>query len=130
MYAACKAGAFSKASYIFGFTLWDWIHSCRASFSRVHEERLMIARMQAIAESFVPVIKLEINGIDVDLTYAQLSSADVPSEAHFDLQGRSVLRGMSEASVRSINGCRVTDKLVQLRLNEDAFRNALRYLKV
>ena len=110
MYAACKAGAFSKASYIFGTKPSEMIDSCCALFSRVHKERLTRARMQAIAESFVPVIKLEINGIDVDLTYAQLSSADVPSEAHFDLQGRSVLRGMSEASVRSINGCRVTDR--------------------
>jgi poly(A) polymerase Pap1 len=50
------------------------------------------------------------------------------------VQDNNLLRGMDDASVRSINGCRVTDKillLVQQRTVGDctAFREALRFLK-
>ena len=49
-------------------------------------------------------------------------------------QDNNLLRNMDEFSIRSINGCRVTDKillLVQERCGSCvAFRQALRFLKV
>ena len=83
-------------------------------------------------DAYVPVIKLTAQGIDIDLTYAQLPLNEVAR--NIDVQNNGLLRGMDEASVRSINGCRVTDKillLVQERSRDcTAFRTALRFLKV
>lgn len=80
----------------------------------------------------MPVLKLEIRGIDIDLPYAQLPMNELPME--IDLQDNNLLRDMDATSVTSINGCRVTDKLVQLNTvngkYREAFQDALRFLKV
>jgi poly(A) polymerase Pap1 len=51
-----------------------------------------------------------------------------------DLQNNNLLRGMDDVSVRCINGCRVTDKILLLVHQKSgdcvAFRTALRFLKV
>ena len=91
-----------------------------------------VSKVQAVPEAFVPVLKLEIRGIDIDLPYAQLPIAVLPRQ--IDLQANHLLRGMDPKSVTSFNGCRVTDKLVQLNtVNGEyrkAFQDALRFLKV
>lgn len=91
-----------------------------------------VSKVQAVPEAFVPVLKLEIRGIDIDLPYAQLPMNELPLE--IDLQDNNLLRDMDPTSVTSINGCRVTDKLVQLNTvngeYRQAFQDALRFLKV
>ena len=91
-----------------------------------------VSKVQAVPEAFVPVLKLEIRGIDIDLPYAQLPMNELPME--IDLQDNNLLRDMDPTSVTSINGCRVTDKLVQLNTvngeYRQAFQDALRFLKV
>lgn len=88
--------------------------------------------MQAVPDAYVPVLKLEIKGIDIDLPYAQLPLTELPEE--LDLQDNNLLRGMDGASITSINGCRVTNKIVQLNTvngeYREAFQDALRFLKV
>ena len=83
-------------------------------------------------DAYVPVLKLEIKGIDIDLPYAQLPLSELPEE--LDLQDNNLLRGMDGASITSINGCRVTNKIVQLNTIDgeyrEAFQDALRFLKV
>lgn len=91
-----------------------------------------VSKVQAVPEAYVPVLKLEIRGIDIDLPYATLPMNELPME--IDLQDNSLLRDMDPTSVTSINGCRVTDKLVQLNTvngkYRQAFQDALRFLKV
>lgn len=51
-----------------------------------------------------------------------------------NVQDNNHLRLMDEVSVRSINGCRVTDKILRIVegacTSADGFRTALRFLKV
>lgn len=88
--------------------------------------------MQAVPDAYVPVIKLTAEHVELDLTYAQLQVNEVAR--HVDVQNNELLRGMDDVSIRSINGCRVTDKillLVQQKCSDcTAFREALRFLKV
>lgn len=91
-------------------------------------ESAWVTKLQAVPDAFVPVLKLEIRGIDIDLTYAQLPMAEVPTS--LNLQDNNILRAMDEESVTSINGCRVTDKIGKLVPNKEAFKHSLKYLKL
>lgn len=90
-----------------------------------------VTSVRALPDAYVPVLKLDIKGVDIDMTFAQLPLAEVP--AQLDLQRNELLAGMDEKSMLSINGCRVTDRLVQLVTDRcgglRSFQGALRFLK-
>eukprot|EP00123_Amoebidium_parasiticum_P016641 comp23529_c0_seq2/m.39575 comp23529_c0_seq2/g.39575 ORF comp23529_c0_seq2/g.39575 comp23529_c0_seq2/m.39575 type:complete len:693 (-) comp23529_c0_seq2:599-2677(-) len=86
-----------------------------------------VTQITAIKEAFVPVIKMEFSGISIDLIMAKLNLASVDESV--DLLNPSILKEVEEVSVRSINGCRVTDQILKLVPNPHTFRTALRCIK-
>lgn len=83
--------------------------------------------MQPIPDAFVPVLSIEFCGISIDLLYARLALSVIPES--LDIGDTSILRGCDDQTVRSLNGCRVTDQILRLVPNRDHFRTALRALK-
>ncbi|KAL6773760.1 PAP1 [Auxenochlorella protothecoides x Auxenochlorella symbiontica] len=87
-----------------------------------------LAALRAVPAAYVPVLEFRLRGVAVDLLYASLA---VPAlRAGLDVSGSAVLRHCDDASVRSLNGCRVTDTVLREVPDPAAFRAALRLLKL
>ena len=79
-------------------------------------------------DAFVPIIKLEFMGISIDLIFARLALPSVPLS--LTLKDTSILRGLEERDMRSLNGVRVTDEILELVPQQKTFRTALRGIKL
>ncbi|KAJ5578647.1 Poly(A) polymerase [Penicillium hispanicum] len=88
----------------------------------------MIEKLTPVPDAFVPIIKLEISGISIDLIFARLVVPSVPM--NLDLKNNDYLRGLDEKEVRSLNGTRVTDEILELVPQQKTFRLALRAIKL
>lgn len=87
-----------------------------------------IEKMTPVPDAFVPIIKLELSGISIDLIFARLIVPSVP--LNLDLKNNDYLRGLDEKEVRSLNGTRVTDEILELVPQQKTFRIALRAIKL
>ncbi|GMF80839.1 unnamed protein product [Aspergillus oryzae] len=87
-----------------------------------------VEKMTPVPDAFVPIIKLEFSGISIDLIYARLIVPSVP--LNLDLKNNDYLRGLDEKEVRSLNGTRVTDEILELVPQQKTFRLALRAIKL
>lgn len=87
-----------------------------------------IEKMTPVPDAFVPIIKLELSGISIDLIFARLVIPAIPM--NLDLKNNDYLRGLDEREVRSLNGTRVTDEILELVPQQKTFRLALRAIKL
>lgn len=79
-------------------------------FSAVMQELPELTELHAVEASFVPVIKIKLAGISIDLLYASLAMPIVPHD--LSISSIFVLRNADDKSARSLNGCRVTDMVL------------------
>lgn len=76
----------------------------------------------------------QFSGISIDLVYASIAQQEVRDD--YQVSGNAVLRGCDEPTVRSLNGCRVTDGVVNLVMSVggadtlEQFRMALRAVRL
>ncbi|KAK5076372.1 polynucleotide adenylyltransferase [Lithohypha guttulata] len=82
----------------------------------------------AVPDAFVPIIKLVVNGIEIDLIFASLNRQTIPSD--FELRDNKILDGLDEATIRAVTGPRVTDTILELVPEQKTFRTALRAIKL
>ncbi|RDL40424.1 Uncharacterized protein BP5553_00403 [Venustampulla echinocandica] len=87
-----------------------------------------ITELTPVPDSFVPIIKFVYSGISIDLIFSRLEKDQVPKDT--TLQGDDVLDGLSESELRSLNGTRVTDEILNLVPQKAIFRTALRGIKL
>lgn len=88
-----------------------------------------VGNMTAVPDSFVPIIKMEVCGIDIDLIFARIPTLNsVP--LNLDLRDTKLLEGMDQAEIKSVNGTRVTDEILALVPQPKTFRTALRAIKL
>ncbi|KAL9126360.1 MAG: hypothetical protein Q9217_004578 [Psora testacea] len=87
-----------------------------------------IEEMTPVPDAFVPIIKLEFSGISIDLIFARLALSSVSPS--LTLKDTSILRGLEERDMRSLNGTRVTDEILDLVPQQKTFRTALRGIKL
>lgn len=87
-----------------------------------------IQELTPVPDAYVPIIKLQYAGINIDLIFARLMLPSVPE--NIDLKNNDCLRGLDEREVRSLNGTRVTDQILDLVPQQKTFRLALRAIKL
>ncbi|XP_046676450.1 poly(A) polymerase type 3 [Homalodisca vitripennis] len=87
-----------------------------------------VTDLRAVEEAFVPVIKMNFDGIEIDMLFARLALKEI-SET-MDLRDDMLLKNLDQKCVRSLNGCRVTDEILRLVPNIENFRLALRTIKL
>ena len=87
-----------------------------------------VEKITPVPDAFVPLIKLELSGISIDLIFARLIVPSIP--LNLDLKNNDYLRGLDEKEVRSLNGTRVTDEILELVPQQKTFRLALRAIKL
>ena len=68
--------------------------------------------VQGIPEAYVPIIKVVISGISLDLLMARLDLSSVPS--NLSLKDDNLLRNLDERCVRSLNGTSVFGILIMV----------------
>lgn len=89
-----------------------------------------VASVTAIPDAFVPVVKLECQGIHVDLVFARLDLPSIPPD--FRLDPKTVLSLVTSddvKSVQAVNGCLVTDAVLASAPVPRTFRIVLRAVK-
>jgi poly(A) polymerase len=99
-----------------------------SSFLEMLQEEKGVNNIRAVEEAYVPVIKLEYDGVEMDLLFSRLSHPSVAD--NLNLLDASLLKNLDQKSVRSLNGCRVTDAILSLVPNQESFRLALRAIKL
>ncbi|NXJ76044.1 PAPOG polymerase, partial [Trogon melanurus] len=107
-------------------------HVERSDFFQSFFEKLKqqeeIKNLRAVEDAYVPVVKFEFDGIEIDLVFARLSMQTISD--NLDLGDDSRLRSLDIRCIRSLNGCRVTDEILHLVPNKDNFRLTLRAIKL
>ncbi|NXI59901.1 PAPOG polymerase, partial [Chloroceryle aenea] len=98
------------------------------SFSENLKHQKEVKKLRVIEDAYVPVIKFEFDGIEIDLVFARLSMPTVSD--NLDLEDDLGLSSLDIRCVRSINGCRVTDEILRLVPNKENFRLTLRAIKL
>jgi poly(A) polymerase len=76
-----------------------------------------VTELQPVPDAHVPVMKFKFHGMAIDLLYASVSLSVIPPD--FNISEGSVLCGLDEATVRSLNGCRVADRILRLVPNAE-----------
>ncbi|XP_031806373.1 poly(A) polymerase gamma isoform X2 [Sarcophilus harrisii] len=107
-------------------------HVERSDFFQSFFEKLKhqdgIRNLRAVEDAYVPVVKFEFDGIEIDLVFARLAIQTVSD--NLDLRDDSRLRSLDIRCIRSLNGCRVTDEILHLVPNKETFRLTLRAVKL
>lgn len=88
-----------------------------------------ITDLTPVTEAFVPIIKFEYSGISIDLIFSRIAMlSQIPKD--LTLADDKLLRGLNEPELRSLNGTRVTDDILNLVPQKAIFRTALRAIKL
>jgi poly(A) polymerase len=87
-----------------------------------------ITDLTPVEDAFVPIIKFEYSGISIDLIFSRLMLNKVPPD--LTLLDTNLLRGLDDPELRSLNGTRVTDEILELVPQQSVFRTALRGIKL
>lgn len=99
-----------------------------SSFVELLRRQPEVCDLRAIEDTFVPVIKLTFDGVELDMLFARLALPTVPDT--LDLKDDKILVNLDQRCVRSLNGCRVADEVLNLVPNCETFKSTLRAIKL
>ncbi|URE27909.1 Poly(A) polymerase predicted RNA binding domain [Musa troglodytarum] len=115
-----NAKIFTFGSYRLGEDFFTELHNMLSEMPEVTE-------LHPVPDAHVPVMRFKFSGVSIDLLYAKLSLWVIPED--LDISQDSILQNADEQTVRSLNGCRVTDQILRLVPNIQNFRTTLRCMR-
>ena len=71
---------------------------------------------------------MKFDGVEIDMLYARVAERVITKD--MSLRDSNVLRNLDMRCVRSLNGCRVTDEIINLVPDIETFRMTLRAIKI
>ena len=86
-----------------------------------------VQELHPVPDAYVPVMKFKFDGVSIDLLYAKLGLWVIPDD--LDLSVPTLLQDLDEKSVLSLNGSRVTDKILHMVPNVQNFQTTLRCIR-
>ncbi|XP_073139861.1 nuclear poly(A) polymerase 1-like isoform X2 [Henckelia pumila] len=95
---------------------------------RMLSEMPDVQELHAVPDAHVPVMMFKFNGVSIDLLYANVSLWIIPED--LDVSQDIILQNVDDQTVRSLNGCRVTDRILRLVPNIQTFRTTLRCVRL
>ena len=87
----------------------------------------VVTDITSIPDAYVPIINFKYEGVDIDLSFASISQSQVPLDLELS---DSILNGLDDTTIKSINGTRVADTMLKLVPNSPVFKHALRTIKL
>eukprot|EP01041_Mallomonas_annulata_P000379 gene379-692_t len=87
-----------------------------------------ITNLSPLPDAYTPLLKFEFYNQSVDMIFVSLCINRIPSD--LNILDNNYLRGLDEQSIRSLNGCRVAEILLQLIPKVNTFRMTLRAIKL
>lgn len=84
--------------------------------------------LSAVPDAYTPIIKLKLKGVDIDLLFARLNLDKIPASLE-SLVDDNLLKHLDDRTVRSLNGSRVADLIMDLVPDAVRYRDALRLIK-
>uniref|UniRef100_A0A0D3DA37 Poly(A) polymerase n=1 Tax=Brassica oleracea var. oleracea TaxID=109376 RepID=A0A0D3DA37_BRAOL len=94
---------------------------------RMLSELPEVTELHSVPDAYVPLMGFKLNGVSIGLLYAKLPLWIIPED--LDISQDSILQNADEQTVRSLNGCRVTDQIFCLVPNIHSFRTTLRCIR-
>lgn len=85
--------------------------------------------MVLVREAFVPCIKMIYKHVDIDLLFARIEWKEVGDNIK-NLKDDTFLRNCDSESIKSLNGRRVTDAIMEHIPNMETFKLTLRCIKL
>ena len=95
-----------------------------------------VTDLAEVKDTFVPVIKMKYRDVEIDMLFARIEFKEVGKD--FDnpdsLLHDDILRNCDEMTIRSLNGCRVTDLILktvgETTQQKETFETTLRCIKL
>ncbi|ODQ64831.1 Poly(A) polymerase, partial [Nadsonia fulvescens var. elongata DSM 6958] len=103
-------------------------HDFFTHFETLLRERPELKEIFPIPEAYVPVMKIKFSGISLDIICSSISMASISQ--NLPLNDKALLKNLDDKNLRSLNGARVTDEIINLVPNKSAFKIALRAIKL
>lgn len=97
------------------------------SFCQMLETLEGVSLLLPIPEAYTPVVKFNVGNQAIDMIFVSLPLLTIPPNINF--QDNHLLIGLDEQGVRSLNGYRVAERLLELVPNVDTYCVALAAIK-
>ncbi|XP_053696856.1 poly(A) polymerase type 3-like [Sabethes cyaneus] len=98
------------------------------SFFELLKRQPEVIGCRTVKSTTVPIIEMKFDGIEIDLSFAQLKLDEVPD--NFDFFDETQLDEYDHKSQHSVRGVQVTEQILRLVPNIDTFRLTLRVIKL